>query len=147
MSSSVNVLSQFKEQRKMTASTATSVPEKKAQCPDCKKMFAVFRKLASGKVNKKPFRECQECWRKSRKNHSQAEVNNDMNAVIFDLSLIQRYDSDLADGTEPLSVAAASLLPHHTFSDGSWIQKAALAHPKVELEFSVNAADYKTLLM
>ena len=84
----VNSMSQFKKQKRNTEVQSQMADVKMGKCTKCNKMFPVFKKMSNGKWNNKPFKACQECWRKGKASIQGISQGDDCDAVTFALSLI-----------------------------------------------------------
>ena len=94
-SSNVSAISQFKRKKQSVRSGERT----QVKCATCSRLFPAFKKMANGKWNKKPFRECQECWKKGRSSGAQSVQGisqDDGESVSFNISLINEHFVDAA---------------------------------------------------
>ena len=133
---SVNIVSQFKKSK--ADQTKRLAPSQTGKCNRCKTTFNLF-KMRNGKYNKRPFTECQDCWRKA---HPFRQVSNyddhqaDASAVSFEIAVINKEFL-------PPSEINKNVLPHHVFEDGDSLMKLAQPHPTVELMLCTENKDYQ----
>ena len=134
----VNTVSQF--QKNKNDKWQHPLPGKRGNCSTCGILFPLFKKMANGKLNKKPFKDYQDCWRKknsSIQNITQ-EGGNDEDAVLFDLSLI----NGAALNTGIMSSVTYGNLSHQIFEGNTWVSKPARPHPRIDLSYSTEELDY-----
>ena len=85
-SSNANALSGHNKSayRKMNPPPAeTEIKKKlamKGKCSDCQKEISLYKKYASGKLNKDAFKVCTGCYRKTKKSESKTETNESTEA-------------------------------------------------------------------
>ena len=80
---SLSALSSFKRRgAEVGNSQSTADKPQSAQCPDCGKPFNFFRRGKNG-WNRRPFRNCQECWRASRVKPRSAGDNESKSVTIL----------------------------------------------------------------
>ena len=140
---SVNVMSQFKKSKAQPEKIqAQHGKVQQGTCSSCKKTFELFRKMRNGKFNKKPFKECYECF-KMKSVNTVDQAYSDTDAVTFDLALIdkgsdQSMEVELIAGVESTS----KYIPYQLFKENEWISQASSPHPKVNLLISTEESDY-----
>ena len=128
--------------------------DQKGKCSTCGNIFKLFKKMANGKVNKKPFINCQDCWKINNPRNTGGgdhKDNVDASAVSFSINVVQDTSSIPSVLTnrknDHCEVATSTIqqkpfFDHHIFENGNWMRKMAQPHPTLKLTLSVDPIDY-----
>ena len=130
----------------------------KGHCITCKNEIAVYKRFANGRLNQRPFKSCQKCFKDAKKRSKSTNngiCNNDddseSSAVTSFLigSIEVNCRSTVADcpsSTAPppcsQSLVSTITLNHHIFTNDGWQRASRLRHPSLRLCVSTNAHDY-----
>ena len=144
-------ISQFRKKQKEDAKMHDH--DREGKCAMCNCSIKLYRKLRSGKYNKKPFTHCVECWKKQTAQNKPPNTDSDQvkesSAVSFEISTAHLDSASPSSNTNDCSsvinaVQTKSLtLNHHVFTNGNWKLKLAQPHPTVQLKVSTDSSDYE----
>ena len=117
-----------------------------APCPDCGNQYELFSQGSRG-VNKRPHRQCLNCYRAKRDKNKQIQKpktrnmpkNNEVGGVFAQVTSI----STNTNCTAGVKLQSSTIKPtHHVFSKGQWKRARFLNHPEVNLSISASKDDY-----
>ena len=160
-------ISSFKLQKSKPPNYRTQT----APCPECGKSYALFSEGVYG-WNTQPHKLCIDCYRSHCQKHRHPKINNDtgnrdwdksgVGGTFTQISTISSVVHDVSSTllTPPFVPPVVNVEPankhcnmqtagvtchlnHSIFSKGQWCKSQFLNHPKVQLQLSVVASDYR----
>ena len=153
-------ISQYRRETKLD-STSDSLKVKLAlmgKCGTCNKEISIYKKFPSGKINKKPFKQCPKCWRDNSQSKnsasarsgtsemaeissSSAKTGNTEMAEVSGFFIGAIEEGQHGDADSQLTVNSIDL-DHHIFTEEGWRRALSPSHPKLRLRVSTSMEDY-----
>ena len=154
---SANALSQFRKgvNNKCTSRSSKQFTDfdQKGKCSTCGNFFKLLKKVANGRINKKPFIDWHDCWKNNNLRNNvgggDPKDNADANAVSSSIDVVHVTPNipSVFTKSDYFEVVGSTnqkelFLDHHIFENGNWMRKMAQSHPTLKLTISTAASDY-----
>ena len=141
-----------------SAGQQSSDRNKKANCPHCKKEYALYKEGRFG-WNSKPYEMCQGCHRTQRRKKADKTENSSVASASdsqaeFDVIVAQvsgvkaeacgamGKQHQQANRKQKGKLSQSIRMDHHVFSEGEWRRSRFLEHPTWPARLSVDRKDY-----
>ena len=108
------------------AGSPNTLLSRTAKCPGCGDLYHLYRRTKRG-VNRRPYSNCQKCWRNSRDLSDTNQVNSSASSSAICVSQISK-------------VRASRAVGHKVFRDGKWRAAKFRAHPTLSLNISLEGS-------